>query len=362
MCRRKGFTLIELLVVIAIIAILIALLVPAVQKVREAAARAQCQNNLKQIGIGLHSFHDTNKRFPAGAADTRPPSGTLSYPTYGALGSSWMVYLLPFVEQQSLFSSWDFGLNSGGTNNATNAGAANGVVISTYLCPSSTLPISYNFTAGVTRKLMLSNYTAIAGSVSWTGYTETRLSPNSTNVGCCGSGRVSAGGVLCPNCRTRMGDILDGTSNVLLVSEHADWIGLDNGTRSDFRAGMTGYFATGTWTSVISSGCCSGPPTLWSATDSQANNTTTIRYAINRKTGWPAGTPIDSTYNYWPGDCSTGVCLSTGANIPLNSGHPGVNALFADGSVRFLADSIAVDPVLSQLATRDDGQAVTNPP
>src|SRR5947207_4007675 len=101
MSRRRGFTLIELLVVIAIIAILIALLVPAVQKVRDAAARSQCGNNLKQIGIALHAYHDAKKVFPPGAsADIAP------WKTPGAAdndwGSSWMVYLLPYIDQAPL--------------------------------------------------------------------------------------------------------------------------------------------------------------------------------------------------------------------------------------------------------------------
>src|SRR6476469_6236252 len=99
---RRGFTLIELLVVIAIIAILIALLVPAVQKVRAAAARAQCQDNVKQIGLALHNYHDAKKEFPPGAVAKTPSGGgaITPDPSWG-----WPVLLLPYLEQASLQQS-----------------------------------------------------------------------------------------------------------------------------------------------------------------------------------------------------------------------------------------------------------------
>jgi len=95
--KRRGFTLIELLVVIAIIAILIALLVPAVQKVRESAARTQCSNNLRQVGIALHSYHDTAKHLPQGG--TQSPAG--------GYGHSWWVLILPHIEQAPLYTKFD---------------------------------------------------------------------------------------------------------------------------------------------------------------------------------------------------------------------------------------------------------------
>src|SRR5262249_48893417 len=104
--RRGGFTLIELLVVIAIIAVLIGLLLPAVQKVREAAARAKCENNLKQMALACHTFENANQRFPLGTGD--PANGKSAFGS-GSWNWTWLDTILPFVEQQNLFAKFQSG-------------------------------------------------------------------------------------------------------------------------------------------------------------------------------------------------------------------------------------------------------------
>src|SRR5512135_122792 len=102
--QSRGFTLIELLVVIAVIGILVALLLPAVQAAREAARRMQCSNNLKQIGLALHNYHDANKKFPFGSR------GGSSWAQTGIKdGTNWRVSILPYLEQTALYSKLNFG-------------------------------------------------------------------------------------------------------------------------------------------------------------------------------------------------------------------------------------------------------------
>ena len=334
--NRSAFTLIELLVVIAIIAVLIGLLLPAVQKVREASARMSCANNLKQIGLGIHNHHDTLGRLPPGGANDQPPFG-IDAPNSGHWGSSWMVYILPYIEQDNLFKLWQFTGQSGAFN-ATNNAAANNVEIKTYFCPSSPLP-HFKATNQGAAVASLSNYVGISGAVPGLipGFTETRI-----NTLPCG-GQISGGGMMIPNGQLRMTDIKDGASNTMAVSEQSNWITSTTGFQ-DWRATQP----WGWYLGVKSPGT---PPNFDNGGgDNREPGLTTIRYLVNST---PAGG--------WANDVTnTGVGIGgytnncTGANIPLNSTHSGgVNILLGDGSVRFLSSTTTLD-VVAQLATRDD--------
>jgi prepilin-type N-terminal cleavage/methylation domain-containing protein/prepilin-type processing-associated H-X9-DG protein len=339
--RRGAFTLIELLVVIAIIAILIGLLLPAVQKVREAAARMSCQNNLKQLGIALHNYHDQNNMLPPGGAMDQAPFGqeAANIGSGQRWGSSWMVYILPFIEQQSLYSKWQF-VGSSGAFNGNNNAAANGVQIKQFYCPSSPLtkgPASSNSSSNY------ANYVCIAGAVNGLipGYSESRYN----QLPC--AGIVGGGGVLPPNGQITLVGITDGTSNTIALSEQGNFLTDTSGTKQQWRASQL----WGWYLGVKSPGV---PPKFDNAGgDNRQPNGTTIRYQINYT---PSGGWTNDINGVGVG--SSGNCV--GANIPLNSTHTGgVNVVYGDGSVRFLTNSTPLQ-VLAQLATRDDGTVIAN--
>ena len=193
---RPAFTLIELLVVIAIIAVLIGLLLPAVQKVREAANRSQCQNNLKQIGLALHNYHDVYKAFPAG--------GTTS----GSQGLAYHVLILPFIEQQNLYGQFNLTQQ---WQSATNK-PLGFVRVPLYTCPSALnlrSQSSYEFVDGVAP--WTTHYLGNMGP-KIIGSTQYQVIPG-------GQGDLAVQGVLGRDTAIRLADITDGTSNTFLVGE-----------------------------------------------------------------------------------------------------------------------------------------------
>jgi prepilin-type N-terminal cleavage/methylation domain-containing protein/prepilin-type processing-associated H-X9-DG protein len=213
--RHPGFTLIELLVVIAIIAILIALLVPAVQKVREAAARTQCRNNLKQIGLALHGYHDRMKRFPPGYTSNVGAGNADLGPGWG-----WGAHLLDDLEQGNLKRQINFALDV--------ANPANAPVriqpLSVFLCPSDAPPPTF-VAAGTSVDVASASYVAMFGT------------PEITNNGGAGNG------VFYRNSRTRIADVTDGTSNTCFIGERSSnlagvtWTGAVTGAYVPARAG-----------------------------------------------------------------------------------------------------------------------------
>ena len=331
--KRQAFTLVELLVVIAIIGILVALLLPAIQAAREASRRSQCNNNLKQIGLAIQNFHDTYKRFPPGGAMDQPPFGTSTAGTGGNWGSSWLVYILPQVEQSALFNEWQF-YNNSGPFNAYNNGLVAGKVIPTYVCPSSPLPTDGSPGNTSATKVMV---VGISGAVNGLipGYTETRV--NALPAG----GIIGGGGVLIPNGKIGFRDVTDGSSNVLMASETGDYIYDNTGTKQDWRPSWKWGWTLGVKSTGVS------PNFVNDGGDNRSPNLVTIRYSINQR-----GFANDVTNTGVGGNASNNY---QAGNHPLNSTHPGgVNALLSDGAVRFLSDTLGLD-VLANLATRDDG-------
>jgi prepilin-type N-terminal cleavage/methylation domain-containing protein len=186
--HRKAFTLIELLVVIAIIAVLIGLLLPAVQKAREASSRIRCANNLKQLGLALHDYHDNNGCFPPGIVADTSDTRTGKH--------SGLVFLLPYIEQQSLYGRYDF---ASSWKSPANLAVAQ-VPVATFLCPSGANDVPQD--GGVSGAP--TDYAFCKGAQAY-------LSAN---------GAIQPGsGLFDVNSRRRMADIVDGTSQTFAMGE-----------------------------------------------------------------------------------------------------------------------------------------------
>ena len=192
--RRRGFTLIELLVVIAIIAILIALLLPAVQQAREAARRSECKNNLKQMGLAIHNYHDTYRILPPGFNVDLVVANTST----GNGGLGWSGSILPGLDQANLYNTIDFNADWGtGANEDACA-----TYLSVYRCPSDTT-VSHRNHDGIDARVPTSYLACFSG---------TRSSDSEANV-------TDADGIFFLNSSIRMRDLTDGSSNTIGVGE-----------------------------------------------------------------------------------------------------------------------------------------------
>ena len=335
--NRRGFTLVELLVVIAIIGTLVGLLLPAVQAAREAARRSSCSNNLKQQGLALHNHHDAKRAFPPGA--TLPVTSRI-------LGNwNWHADILPYMEEGSLHRKITFGgssnfrgdqLNSGGTDNLYN------VVIVAYQCPSSLFPPLYPsspigneiYAVSGSNKTQCIDYVGIAGAATASnadpfGRSGMIAVPSNSAAGCFSrSGMLSLQANKFNNCT-------DGTSATIMVAEqsgqvngkeisanrHGGWMGWYNLQAADITVG----------TMTLESGASTVP---------YAGGITTVR----RQPNW-----------YWASGATNPDAYTGSNNTLINSFHPGgTNVMLADGSVRFLAETIELD-TLYRLCCKEDG-------
>jgi prepilin-type N-terminal cleavage/methylation domain-containing protein/prepilin-type processing-associated H-X9-DG protein len=256
---RLGFTLVELLVVIAIIGVLVALLLPAVQAAREAARRMSCQNNVKQLSLGLHNHHDTLNAFPPGAQEGVLPKPMPNPPTTTTIsGTSWLVFILPYIEQGSLYSQYDQTL---AYSNAVNLAVAY-YNVKGFSCPSGSTAKSGNGSE-VSGTPAVANYTTHyygvmgpTGTATIGGTTYTYTTAGSAN------GIYSTHGILSVAKDTataipprRMADIIDGTSNTFITGERSvvEIAPVANAYRSWVRGQNGGSGATKNLTNPIGS-------------------------------------------------------------------------------------------------------------
>lgn len=349
---RLAFTLIELLVVIAIIAILISLLLPAVQAARESARRAGCVNNLRQIGLGMHNYESAIGIFPPGRLNSYRPGNGMCWGAYSQL--------LPFLEQQALFASMNFGINPD-TDYTSSVAAMNMTAMRTTLnvliCPSDAPPGLVRVGNG---DYAVMNYPLNVGS-------EYSLVQNPP------MGAVPPNGIFFENSAVRIAGITDGTSQTIAISETIrSTAGSPTGANSlgvFQQAPLSGYVITGNNTAG------NGPPILSDA-DYQARCLTATPPGFQQTRGvkWPYGAPGHTMYNHRrpPNDnrydCRGGLPHSNrtpadwqnlSLNIAARSRHPnGVNAVFCDGSVRFMKDSIST-ATWQSLATRNGGESIS---
>jgi len=302
---RRAFTLVELLVVIAIIGVLVALLLPAVQAARESGRRTQCNNNMRQLVIGLHNYHDTLKRLP--------PGGTRSNEY------SWHVHVLPYIEQKNLYDQFNF------TAGTYNSGApaqlgrgANGLIrVDTYQCPSGIMQVMD------VSPPSNSNPPDLVGGVSpWTTHYYGIMGPkgvNPTTGNAYGFRNVGSHGGFCTqgifesNSKNRLAEVIDGTSNTFIVGEKSLH---DSNVGSRFR----------TWIRGVNQG-----GNEWMA------GCKNVALAIN-----------DPNWNRFN-------------DIAMGSHHPGgTHFVMADGAVRFITQTIDMNTYRT-LASMNGKEAVSAP-
>lgn len=334
---RRGFTLIELLVVVAIIGILVSLLLPAVQMAREAARRMSCGNNIKQLALSQHSYHDAFKTF-AWNFDRRSNNRGMANPRVGrnAISMSWIAYTLPYIEQTDVYDLMDFDDASGFVIDNPANRALRSHVISSLQCPSSPHPriypdrqqLDYLGTAGWNADGARSDYDGNMGFV-WTGWKD--CAGTSTPPGSSSGTRwvdpdtavetINNHGIFWWNGGVSLAKVIDGSSQTILVFEDANW-----------------------------AGAFGSPPRALKADYNRAGSWMAPHGAINT---------IDSRINAFP--------VSPSGNHDTrctnwSSAHPGgAMCALADGSVQLVAEATDMS-IIRAIATRANSEAEMLPP
>ena len=354
MRRHRGFTLIELLVVIAIIGVLIGLLLPAVQAAREAARRAQCVNNLKQLGLAVHNYLDANQCFPiqcmppAVTTANNPTSNSCCY--FDDWGLTWYNFILPQMEQGALFNSVNVSTSVWDASNTT----CGYTQLTSFLCPSesNTQPLGFSY--------RISNYVGNYGGPAPLGSYNGTILPARDLV-------ISYGANVAP---ISIASVTDGMSNTSLFSERL--VGVPVNTPANPKRLM--YTSTYSGATFNSGGAaanayvagCKAAVSAMQASGSlppDPNATPLGAYAF---LGYPAHLALSSFNHYMPpnsfacedpAEAAWYVVGPQGA-VPATSNHSGgVNVAFSDGSVKFIKDS--VNPTTWwALGTRNVGEVV----
>jgi prepilin-type N-terminal cleavage/methylation domain-containing protein/prepilin-type processing-associated H-X9-DG protein len=350
--RLRGFTLIELLVVIAIIAVLIGLLLPAVQKVREAANRSQCQNNLKQMGLACLNYESTYGKLPPGGEGSNVTmTGTAfsndlvggAHPPRGTLMHSLFTYMLPYIEQDNIYRQIDPDqyYNANSTSYPNHVGAFKNV-IKTFICPTypfeSKDSLGYGYVHyGPTVYTDIVVYPGQGGSTRMVGMRDNPLARQR--------------GAL-DNDSPKIAGVSDGTSNTMMIAEDAarreNYVTNPNytdpavvlGIAVDGTSFMTRRFWR--WAEQDNGFGVSGDPTL---------NTTTTGFRIVNNNNVNAG-------DDGPPTCSWRTVNNCGPNDEIFSFHPGgANVVFCDGHVQFIPES-ANPVVIASLVSRSGGEVI----
>jgi prepilin-type N-terminal cleavage/methylation domain-containing protein/prepilin-type processing-associated H-X9-DG protein len=332
----RGFTLIELLVVIAIIAVLIALLLPAVQSAREAARRAQCTNNLKQIGLALANYESGTGSFPPGAINWVYPAVD---PTgVGTRAHTMFSFILPYFEQATLANAINFSVPAFGAPYNLMQMTAFTASVNSYICPSDQPQAAKISASG--------NYYSQGSYAGMSGRIDTDLYYYGIPP-CCGASvpAIQGDGVFHPDYAYKVASITDGMSNTIFVGELSRFIG-DLDTVNNFwnRYGnFVGNYPTVTRPSICLTSCCTINANIQLPENEETGT-------LNTANGAPWG-PFNFFYNpqFW----------SEGQHS-FRSYHPGgANFLFGDGSVRFLKATINMS-TYQALSTRSLGEVISS--